>query len=330
MRIAHPVRRRGFTLIELLTVIAIISLLIGVLVPAVSAARNSAKKASTQNLIESIGKGCEMFQRDFERYPRSTNMRNPFEPESANIQLCGAQWVILELAGADMQGYVAGDKYRYPDTDGDGTVNEVDWQKYYDPAFSDSFHRYGPYVQLDGRAAQSPGYFRDRMGATLPDVLDPEKPAAGTSDWNNGRLPFAVDAFGFPVLYYAANDQATLPFTDPADTGPSGEGWRPGRYTQWDNQAFTGSDYYGSTGIDLGGGTDHPLRYLGWAVATATTVPDSKSFAGAVYDRGLFEQNRKTDGTGKVWPHRPDTFIFISAGKDALYGTSDDVMNFEN
>jgi hypothetical protein len=83
-------------------------------------------------------------------------------------------------------------------------------------------------------------------------------------------------------------------------------------------------------GFDLGGGADHPLKYLGWAATDPNVVPPPKSFAAVVYDRALFEQN-KTDSThGKVWPHRPDTFLFISAGKDAMYGSSDDVMNFEN
>lgn len=335
MRTAHPIRRRGFTLIELLTVIAIISLLIGVLVPAVSSAKNAAKRASTQNLIDKLGQGCEMFQRDFERYPKSSG-RNPFEPNEANVWLSGAQWLILELAGADLKGYVASDQQRYPSAlDGSATLSptEADWQKYYDPTFTDfEFRRYGPYVQLDGKAAQSPAYYRDNTSATrsLPPALTSGDAAAGASNWNNGRLPFAVDAFGFPVLYYVANDQATLPFTDPADTGAIDGGPRPGRYTQWDNTPFTGSQNGNVTGIDLGGGTGHTLHDLGWVVTDPNVVPATKSFAGVVYDRALFEQN-KTDGThGKVWPHRPDTFLLISAGKDAMYGSSDDVMNFEN
>jgi hypothetical protein len=32
--------------------------------------------------------------------------------------------------------------------------------------------------------------------------------------------------------------------------------------------------------------------------------------------------------TTKNWPHRPDSYILISAGLDGLYGTSDDITNF--
>jgi prepilin-type N-terminal cleavage/methylation domain-containing protein len=325
MRTAHRKRRRGFTLIELLTVIAIISLLIGVLVPAVSAAKTAAKKASTRGLIEALSKGCEMFQRDFQRYPRSTNMRNPFE--SSIVQLSGAQWLILELAGPDTKGYVAADQYRYPEVAGDPlTVDWQDWQKYYDASDPNAagLHRFGPYAQLEGKVAQTPEYFKNNTSAThmLPAALTHGDSTAGNSDWSNGRLPFAVDAFGFPVLYYAANDQATLPFSDPADYG---EGVIPGRYTQWDNAAFTGTDsgYGVTTGIDLGAGRSHPAGLTGW-VATALNVVSTKSFAGLVYDQALFQQSQK------VWPRRPDTFLFIAAGPDATYGTPDDVTNFEH
>jgi prepilin-type N-terminal cleavage/methylation domain-containing protein len=337
MRTAHPTRRRGFTLIELLTVIAIISLLIGVLVPAVSAAKNAAKRASTQNLIDKLGQGCGMFQRDFERYPRSSGL-NPFEPNDPLVWLSGAQWLILELAGADLKGYAAGDQYRYPDVAPVGAPDTVidfqDWLEYYSANPAGEYHRFGPYVQLDGKAAQSPQYYLDNTSASrsLPPALTQGNAAAGTSDWNNGRLPFAVDAFGFPVLYYVANDQASLPFSDPQDAGGVGNTMRPGRYTQWDNTPFTGSANGAITGIDLGGGTSHPLYWLGWSVTDPNRIDPAhpQSFAGVVYDRALFDQNRQADGTGKIWPHCPNTFIFISAGKDAMYGTSDDVMNFEN
>ena len=32
--------------------------------------------------------------------------------------------------------------------------------------------------------------------------------------------------------------------------------------------------------------------------------------------------------TTKEWPHRPDSYILISAGPDGLYGTGDDITNF--
>jgi hypothetical protein len=35
-----------------------------------------------------------------------------------------------------------------------------------------------------------------------------------------------------------------------------------------------------------------------------------------------------TMAAGATWPHRPDSYILISAGADGEYGTQDDICNF--
>ena len=69
--------RRGFTLVELLVVIAIIGILVALLLPAIQAAREAARRSSCTNNLKNLGLGALNHHDVMKHFP--VNMGNPLD-----------------------------------------------------------------------------------------------------------------------------------------------------------------------------------------------------------------------------------------------------------
>ncbi len=354
----------GFTIVELLVVIGIIGILVSLLIPAVSAVRNSAKELKTQSLFTAIAAGLETYRNATgESYPPSGSdasgvtgnafgdsliVESPYpitQGDTQTIMSTGANLLVWAIFGPDLLGTSG---FKDVNRNGfwwDDTHRDEDCiQNYHGlyaldrgfcgsggpggPSMEPLHRRFGPYMEIANTNIVTMEDYAD-------DVLLPKNspnqsiPMPPPGDWGSldDYLPqrFILDGFGFPILYYKANVGASGMMVDWSD--PSSP--VSGVYSAGDNALYTGmiietTNYVPDGGMDLGAGRNHPLRL---AKAPSVNPADDLwsdadwqgKFANSIWDRKV---------TARNVPVNKDSYLLISPGADALWGTDDDLTNF--
>jgi prepilin-type N-terminal cleavage/methylation domain-containing protein len=100
----HSTPRRAFTLIELLTVIAIIGILAGIIIPTTAAVRISAKKTQTKAQFAQITNSLNLYKNEYGYYPiiPYSKLNGNLAPDATSISTKSRQMLMLEvLTGRD-------------------------------------------------------------------------------------------------------------------------------------------------------------------------------------------------------------------------------------
>jgi len=192
-------KRTGFTIVELLAVLGIIALMLGLLIPALSMVRRTAKETKQKAQFTTINLALTTFKNDYGDYPPSDWVL----PGTPGSDYCGAQKFTEALLGWDMLGFHPKSDFRSNGCNDNGEfIYDVG-----NPVFFDQ--RRGSYLELATTNAfrlgnisiNYPGLFFDTRPLApntfvLCDVFGAEKITLA-----NGKTVRA----GAPILYYRAN-----------------------------------------------------------------------------------------------------------------------------
>lgn len=288
----------GFTLIELLVVISIIALLVGILVPGMRGATRLARNLRQKSHFHAIDIALEFFRDYYGDYPDSAVLPSP--TAGGNL-ICGSQHLVEGVFGRDLKGFDPKSTWYAPDDRSDteiyansekgSTAEEIEASKN---------RREGPYLELKKELAV---YMIEQI--YKPDIDLYSGPVYSSA--SGSMAPVITDVFvkksievnskkikvGPPVLYYKADSSSRLwPVTPDASM--------VGQYIY----NFEDNDPIVQLNLMDDLNTEHEL--------------DMDKFYEMVTNPKL-----RYDG-----PHNPNTYILISAGWDGIYGTKDDVKNF--
>jgi type II secretory pathway pseudopilin PulG len=287
-------KKTAFTIIELLTVMSIIVILIGLLLPSLNMVKRYAKVVTQKNQLRNIDAGLQAFEIDFKEYPDS----GALDASPTPAQYCGAMKLAEAMAGQDGLGFNPDSTFTADDGSGDTELYPPSqgapgsWPAWYVENLRNRREFLeGKDIQicsLDDLYASASGFTYTDEVALLCDVFK-----------RNNLRNSKGEKLGMPILYYKADSSKLAHDVNVPD-------YSGNIYNYKDNHQLLG------LGLPWDQATMPPLFQVG-------SDPEGQVFYKKTLDKSALPIER---------PHNKDSYILISAGWDGVYGTRDDVFNF--
>jgi len=288
-------KKAAFTIVELLTVMSIIVILIGLLVPALNKVKQYATNVKQKAQFHSIDAALELFSSQFDGYPDSS-----YNPPGATGQYgyCGAQKLCEAMMGQDLMGFHPDSVFR---SDGTAVRTLADGSPEQVPLYTKGTitARPGAFLPLENANA----YPLRELYGELSDLnsfhfvlCDVYKRVTNT---RTGKK------IGMPVLYYKADtSMQSHDLLNPNN---------PDNIYDWTDNAVL-------LGLGMPWDPDRPHRLLRFD-GDESNEPEPEGMR--------FYWNIWNEKVAISRPYRADSYILISAGWDGEFGTADDICNFD-
>ncbi len=236
----HP---NGFTLVELLVVIAIIGILVGLLLPAVQAARGAARRMSCSNNLKQLVLGIHNYESAFKQLP--AGYLHKFGPSGPlqNANHMGFAWGSVILPQIEQPGLFQQFDFSRPifdeanlvaretsiptflcpsDTFSDGNYvvrddTTIPSERYAAASYAANWGPSTPAVNLDDTPTSSEGVFYRNSHTKLRDILDGLSNTLALGERTNGPLPLSVTSPGGHRYFETAWSAAVRDVDDLAD-----------------------------------------------------------------------------------------------------------------
>jgi len=181
-------KEAAFTIVELLTVMSIIVILIGLLVPALNRVKRYSKEVKQKAQFHSIDVAMELFNAQWDGYPDSDAR------DETGASYCGAMKLCEAMMGQDLLGFNPNSHFLrdatdlYPD----------------DPDEENLKTRRGPYLQLENANAYT---LMSIYGPATGPFTDPNSLFVLCDVYS--RRMNTGNKTGMPILYYKADTSGT-------------------------------------------------------------------------------------------------------------------------
>jgi len=205
---------------------------------------------------------------------------------------CGAMKLSESMMGRDLMGFHPNSVFCSDGTDTKGNMLYPKSGAVSEEAYRDSLEaRKGPYLPLDNANAYT---LADIYGEGNTGAFDPNNYVL-CDVFMHIKIQGKRKKIGMPILYYKADTSKTAHDVDDPNNPEN-------IYDYRDNHALL------ALGVPGKPGQKHPL------------YEDPKIFYEIAINDRVAEPNA---------PFRAETYILLSAGHDGLYGTKDDITNFD-